>query len=61
MVSNVSGYVDSNLSSCMQDLETKFRGVIVILVLECARSSHDSPFMHQNFKIVPDCALCSSK
>jgi len=31
--------------------------VIVILFPEYVTSSHNSPSMYRNFKIVPDCAL----
>jgi len=34
---------------------------MVFLILECARSSHNSPSMYQNFKLVFNCALCWSK
>ena len=35
-----------------------YLGVIVTLVPEYVMISHFSPSLYQNFKIVPDCALC---
>ena len=41
-----------------EDMSVNKLGVIVTLVPECVASSHNSPSMYQNSKIVPDCPLC---
>jgi hypothetical protein len=46
------------LKTQVNESNIKVIGIIVTLVSECGMSSHNSPIMYQNFKIVSDCALC---